>query len=541
MVDDSPTLFLPRQGTQGRGDTHSGWTLTPELRDQITRRLQLVAITYALAFVFADLLPTFLMVPLQWWRLEPASWIPAVVAILVGVGVAVVARQPSMSWQTKIRLGLVFEVVASYGIALAQYLNVPDLRSQPTVLFVLSPSWVAIWMLFYSTVVPAPPRASLIALVASASAAPVVLWGSLRLHGLGDLMPPGAFLLHHVLPYAICVAMAYAAARIVYRLGAEVSRAQELGSYRLVERLGSGGMGEVWKATHRLLARPAAIKFIRPEAFAGVDATEARALLRRFELEARSTAALTSAHTVRLYDFGVTDGSFYYVMELLDGLDADALVRRFGPLPPARVVHLLAQACESLEEAHAAGFIHRDVKPANLYVCRSGVRHDFVKVLDFGLVVHRPAGGPEGARLTVPDQAIGTPQFMPPEVALGRSVDARADLYALGCVAYWLATGRPVFEGAGTYEIVSNHLHVAPAPPSRHAPQPLPPELDALVLACLEKEPERRPGSAREVADRLRAIPLADRWGDEEARAWWAAAGAGARMSARAAGVSAST
>src|SRR5205814_4257299 len=177
---------------------------------------------------------------------------------------------------------------------------------------------------------------------------------------------------------------------------------RELGSYRLIERLGQGGMGEVWKASHQLLAREAAIKFIRPESILGMSAEESRTTVRRFELEARATASLSSAHTVDLYDFGVSDdGAFYYVMELLDGVDLDLLVRRFGPLPPARMVHLITQVCESLEEAHEKGLIHRDVKPANIYVCRSGVRCDFIKVLDFGLVAHRGPPAPSDLRLTL--------------------------------------------------------------------------------------------------------------------------------------------
>jgi serine/threonine-protein kinase len=301
-----------------------------------------------------------------------------------------------------------------------------------------------------------------------------------------------------------------------------VARATELGSYRLVERLGRGGMGEVWKATHQMLARPAAIKFIRPEAIAGENAADAQLILRRFELEARSTAGLTSVHTVNLYDFGVTDeGDFYYVMELLDGLDCEELVRRFGPIPPARAIHLLRQVCQSLEEAHGKGLIHRDVKPANIYVCRSGLSTDFVKVLDFGLVAHSGPPPSQDLRLTQPDQTIGTPQYMPPELALGQSVDPRADLYALGCVAYWLTTGRPVFEGQNFYEVVAHHLHAAPDPPSHHVPG-LPAAWDELVLACLEKDPARRPQSARELEHRLRDLSLEGGWQDEQADAWWA-------------------
>jgi serine/threonine-protein kinase len=520
-----PTLFLPRDPAR-RPDSRA-WSLSPELRQQVTRRLRLIAITYAVAFFFAGVFPAALFRELGTYFSHLSYWGPGMGSIAAALGVAVVVSSSRLSWKTKLHIGLVFEVAGSYGIALAQYLEVPDVvRSQPAILHVLSPSWVAVWMMLYSTVVPMPPHKTLIALIASASAPVVVLWSSLQANHLGHLMPPGMFFVHHVLPYMICVGMAHASARVVYRMGADVARAQDLGSYRLIERLGEGGMGEVWRASHQMLARPAAIKFIRPSAMAGVSPGEAATMLRRFEREARVTASLTSAHTVDLYDFGAADdGSFYYVMELLDGLDCDDLVRRHGPLPPARIVRLLTQACESLDEAHRRGLIHRDVKPANLYVCRSGTRYDFVKVLDFGLVAERGAPDASDTRLTRPDRTVGTPQFMPPEIALGKPVDGRTDLYALGCVAYWLATGRLVFSGETFYDLVAKHMNETPEAPSRHAPHALPAELDATILACLEKDPARRPGTAGELARRLRAVPLGDCWGDDEAEAWWLKAG----------------
>jgi eukaryotic-like serine/threonine-protein kinase len=510
--------FLPHQQREEGEISRSGWTLTPELQSQITRRLRLIALTYSFAFFAADIFPAVLMGAFPGRFQHPVEWVPSFCSILAGLIVAIVVSRGSLSWLTKIHLGLGFEVAGSYGIALAQYILPPEVRNEPHMLHVLSPSWVAIWMLFYSIVVPSPPRKTLIALILSASAPLVVISISLRAAHLTDLMPLDAFLLGHALPYAICAGMAYLGARVVYNLGTDVSRARELGSYRLEERLGQGGMGEVWRASHRMLARPAAIKFIRPETIAGMGAEDAQRLLRRFELEARATASLTSAHTVNLYDFGVSDdGSFYYVMELLDGLDCEELVKRFGPIPASRAAHLLAQICESLDEAHGKGLIHRDVKPANVYVCKSGTRTDFVKVLDFGLVAdHRPSD----ARLTQPDQALGTPQFMPPEMALGKPIDARVDVYGLGCVAFWLTTGRPVFEGEGFYDVVSRHLHAMPEPPSRHVGS-LPREWDAIVLSCLEKDPERRPRTARDLAARLREIPLGDRWSEQDSEDWW--------------------
>ena len=216
-----------------------------------------------------------------------------------------------------------------------------------------------------------------------------------------------------------------------------------LGHYRLLEKLGEGGMGEVWRARHQLLARPCAVKLIRPDRLGGRDR---EAAVERFRLEARSIARLTSPNTVRLYDFGVSEsGSLYFVMELLRGLDLFALVKDFGPLPPERVVSVLRQACRSLGEAHEAGLLHRDVKPANLFLCRLGLECDVAKVLDFGLV--KSVAGDDDAQITKEGAFTGTPAYLPPERAAGGPGDARSDIYSLGCVAFWMLTGRTVFTG----------------------------------------------------------------------------------------------
>jgi serine/threonine-protein kinase len=376
-------------------------------------------------------------------------------------------------------------------------------------------------LVFYSVVVPASPRRALMTALTSATATPVVIAIALTQTGKWGMVPPLMFFFGHVFPNFICALLAWAGARVVYQLGRDVSRARQLGSYQLIELLGRGGMGEVWKASHRLLARPAVVKFIRPDAIAASTQEEARIMLKRFELEARATASLTSEHTINLFDYGVTEeGVFYYVMEMLDGMDLDALVRRFGPLQPARAAHLLAQACDSLEEAHASGLIHRDIKPANIYVCRRGHRFDFIKVLDFGLVAKSTVASAD-SRLTLPQQVAGTPSTMAPEVARGGPVDGRTDLYALGCVAYWLLTGRPVFEAKSVYELVSLHLQATPDPPSRHAPA-VPSSLDLIVLSCLAKSPDDRPADARSVGRMLKELELNPRWTDVSAEAWWA-------------------
>jgi eukaryotic-like serine/threonine-protein kinase len=253
-------------------------------------------------------------------------------------------------------------------------------------------------------------------------------------------------------------------------------------------------------------------------------------LLRRFEREARATAALKSPHTVQLYDFGATeDGRLYYVMELLDGLDLDTLVRRYGPLPAERVVHLLRQVCSSLQDAHGNGLVHRDIKPANVMVSRAGTTFDFAKVLDFGLVKLDTAGQPKGKsendaiKLTAEDSTSGTPAFMAPEVVLGvAETDHRVDLYALGCVGYWLLAGKLIFEGRNAVEVMFHHANTPPPRPSTRSELPIPARLEDIIMECLEKDPARRPASAAAVSTRLDAVSLESAWTVERAERWWA-------------------
>jgi len=292
-----------------------------------------------------------------------------------------------------------------------------------------------------------------------------------------------------------------------------------VGSYSLIEQLGAGGMGEVWLARHQLLARPAAVKIVR-EAMIGI-ADDAQALRQRFAREAEVTATLQSPHTVQLFDFGMTDtGTFYYVMERLHGMDLQRIVERHGPLSPARAIFLLQQACLSLSEAHALGLVHRDIKPANLFVCRVGVEFDFLKVLDFGVVSRQERESV--AAITITGMFLGTPAFLPPELVSGTDAfDGRADIYALGCVAFWLLTGRPPFEAGDTMSLLRHHSTTPPSPPSAFASTPIPAALDALVLECLSKDPALRPQSAETLWERLAAVPTAGAWDQRAAREWW--------------------
>jgi len=338
-------------------------------------------------------------------------------------------------------------------------------------------------------------------------------------------------------------------------------RAQQLGSYKLVAKLGAGGMGEVWRAEHQLLARQAAIKLVRHEVLA--DPKHAGLVRERFKREAQTVASLRSRHTIELYDYGVADdGSFFFVMELLDGLDLSQLVRDHGPQPAARVIAILAQACASLAEAHDAGLLHRDIKPANLFLSRAADEVDIVKLLDFGIAhnvgelledpivaaiatVSLPEPGvekpeePTGERLTVEGSVIGTPGYIPPEQAVGAPLDARGDLYALGCVAWWLLTGGEVYPNVSGDELIRTHV-TAPVPPLRIRGW-LPSELEQLVVQCLAKEPAHRPRDARALAEALLAIeiPPEHAWTKAMATAWWKNLKAGAHSAPEAATVDA--
>jgi serine/threonine-protein kinase len=271
-----------------------------------------------------------------------------------------------------------------------------------------------------------------------------------------------------------------------------------------------------------MLARPAAVKLIRPDFLGSASEEDRRSLVQRFQREAKVTASLRSPHTVAVYDYGVAqDGTLYYVMELLDGLDLEALVERFGPVPAERAVHLLLQVCDSLGEAHECGLVHRDIKPSNVILSHYGSRVEFVKVVDFGLA--RPADlGGRDVHITAETTVLGTPAFMAPEQIVGApKVGPRTDLYSVGCLAYWLVTGELVFPGDRPFEVFAQHVSTPPPPPSGRTELPIPESLDRIILACLEKDPERRPASADALAGLLRGVQPLPQWTDERARRWW--------------------
>jgi serine/threonine-protein kinase len=309
--------------------------------------------------------------------------------------------------------------------------------------------------------------------------------------------------------------LAYLVGRWTYGTVREAETAKDLGSYRLIEPIGEGGMGEVWRASHKMLARPAAIKLVKP------DAGRQDLFARRFHREANAIAELQSPHTVYLYDFGTTpEGRLYYVMELLDGISLQTLVAKFGVQPASRAVAILRQICLSLEEAHERKIVHRDMKPSNVMICKVAQAYDFVKVLDFGLA--KPFDNPAASQLTVQGVTTGTPEYMSPEVAAASSkIDPRADLYSLGCVGYFLLTGSLVFADKNPVNIALKHMKTAPTPPSRRTDQLIPPDLERVILACLEKQPGARPADARALEKMLAACDVPS-WSEGDARDWWA-------------------
>jgi len=363
------------------------------------------------------------------------------------------------------------------------------------------------------------------------AAAPVVatlfLWGSypeiaetMALTHSGDFVDAGVLLIFGA-------AVAIGGTQIVGHYQRGQMKTAEMGFYRLRERIGVGGMGEVWLAEHDKLVRPAVIKLIRPERLKE-GGKEAQRTVRRFEKEAQATAELRSPHTVEIYDFGVTyDQTFYYVMEYLNGIDLDTLVKKHGPVPSQRTNYLLQQACESLGEAHNHHLIHRDVKPANIFICRMGLSYDFIKVLDFGLVKTQTNGAsrPQGdmsSELTMEGMTTGTPAFMAPELAVGQdNVDVRSDIYALGCVGYWLLTGELVFQRENPIAMIVDHVNATPVPPSQRTENDVPEELDRIILKCLEKDPAQRFQTAMELAEALSACYRPRDWSRDHAESWW--------------------
>jgi serine/threonine-protein kinase len=317
-------------------------------------------------------------------------------------------------------------------------------------------------------------------------------------------------------PLVWCIAgtaLSTVTSRVIYGLQEKVIEARQLGQYTLEEKIGEGGMGEIYRARHAMLRRPTAIKLLPG------DHSEEQ--LRRFEREVQLTAMLSHPNTICIFDYGRTpEGTFYYAMELLHGLNLERMVEQYPVQAPGRVANWLIQVCGALSEAHRVGLIHRDLKPANIFLCQRGGIDDFVKVLDFGLV--RQVQPDSDLTQTNTHLLVGTPLYMSPETIVSpEQVDARADLYSLGVTAYHLLTGSPPFSGHSLVEVCGHHLHSIPEPPSQRLGRPLPASLERLVLSCLAKSPAERPASADALASELLQADDIPRYPAEEAERWW--------------------
>ena len=494
-----------------------GRALPYDLLKEASKRLEIMSLVAAALWVLGTVGDRIALLAMahgnQIWLHGQATDVIAGISVIASLALFFYIRKGDRDPRFILDLGLVYMVFTAGALGLViHWFRVP--KEWP-----VSPmiSWIGAVVLMSAAIVPNTPRKTLIAGLVAVSMNPLGMLIA-KARGTWDFGSLSNVLVMHYPDYLL-VGVAVVISRVVTKLGQQVTKAREMGSYQLVALLGKGGMGEVWRARHQMLARDAAIKLIQPDVLSRTGGNSVL-IRRRFEQEARTTALLRSPHTVELYDFGVTkDGVFYYVMELLDGIDLETLVKKFGPQPPARVVSILRQVCRSLADAHNHGMIHRDIKPTNIFLCRMGNEYDFAKVLDFGLV---KVLDDHETQITVEGATTGTPAYMAPEMALGGSpVDGRTDLYGLGCVAYWLITGHLVFEEKGGTAMMLAHLQKVPVAPSKRSEIMVPAGLDRAIMMCLAKEPAQRPAGAEVLARMLECCDDVGSWTPEDAERWW--------------------
>jgi eukaryotic-like serine/threonine-protein kinase len=378
---------------------------------------------------------------------------------------------------------------------------------------------ISIVCLVRAAVVPEPWRRSIVTFGVFALVFPVVMALAMAVSAEArnswlDLQTLAVFSANYVFVVSSAI-IGMASGHLVWAAQQQLYRARRLGRYRLQAPIGKGGMGEVWLAWDDALRRNVALKILRTD---GAPDAES---VRRFEREASSAGRLRAPHTIQVFDVGASDDGVYYLaMEYLPGMDLRRMVDQYGALPPARAIHFIRQACESLEEAHALGIIHRDVKPQNLFVTRVGNAEDFVKLLDFGIAQLRT--GDDSVDLTRAGLVRGTPAVLAPELWQGAKADARTDIYALGATLYFLVTGVPPFQHSHPGDLMRAHLGEPPAPPSSHCSGgAFPPALDAIVLRCLSKNPQDRYQSAKHLRLALDEVRVIKAWTDADAREFW--------------------
>ncbi len=530
-------LTLPRpageNGSGNRLSDTSAWAVAhqdKELRELLRRRLRVAVLVI---FGFWGLLP-IASLPLAFSsdvapgaRVVLASQFTA--ALMVAALGLLLSRQPTRSVRTLRAFELWIFGLAALQLAISNAYVIqqfglmtppigrpvhPVFSLEGTRLDVITIRWVVL-IAGYGSVIPNTFRrcAANVGVLGGLFLALTLgqaLWNAVPLAQLPSVM------LYPVVWTIVASVIAVFGSYRISMLEKRVADAQRLGQYRLQKYLGSGGMGEVYLAEHVELKQPFAVKLLRPERVADSIVFE------RFEREVHAMARLEHWNTVEIYDYGRSaDGSFYYVMEYLPGLDLHQLVRKGHPLPVARVIHILRQVCAALQEAHANGLLHRDIKPGNVIVCERAGIHDVAKLLDFGLVKQVSTFDDDTA-ITQEGTVAGTPDFMSPEQASGiANADARSDIYSLGAVAYSMLTGRVVFKKDTAMQTLAAHMYEPVVPPSHHRPD-LDPRVEAVVLRCLEKKPEARYPDVASLDRALGACPGAGEWTQKEAAAWWA-------------------
>lgn len=460
----------------------------------------------------------------SWWMAEPVwAWLRG--SILVGTvgcfAVLIGRRKMSLEELRGIELALFVPVgIQLYSLHLGALWDAAHATDHLKILEVthIATFGFALLMLAYGMFMPNGWRRTAVMLIPPALAPLTIAASGLWFHPwLAEIFTPRRLTEIALVPIAAAAVAVYGT-RTISMLRHEARLAKQLGQYRLTRELGRGGMGQVFLAEHQLLKRPCAIKVIHPEHIVDPHA------LARFEREVRSTARLSHWHTVEVYDYGHTDdGTFYYVMEYLPGMNLSELVQRHGPLPISRAIHFLRQTCAALKEAHREGMIHRDLKPANIYASERGGVYDVTKLLDFGLVADpRDGSWITDDSLSQPTPFAGSPLYMSPEQAKGNlDIDIRSDIYSLGAVGYFLVTGRPPFEGKSPWRVMLAHARNPVNPPS-DLRSDLPKELEAVLLKCLAKRPEDRYQDVGELADALDRCRHEHIWTYRDAENWWA-------------------
>ncbi len=485
--------------------------IADDVARQGAQRIGVLAIITAVTVVGASVLQQMLQPEMAAAQQSPLFRLSALFLVLAGVGLAALQRSELVSAQDLLDVGLVFEVAGSCALTLME--NATPWGNTP----IRGSTAAATWLAICVVIIPNKPWKSIAAAISAAAIVPAGHLIAAQLVGY-PVLPWNRLLSYSLGPVFVAGWTPFISTRI-HHLHEDLSRSHDFGSYELEKLLGCGGMGEVWLARHRLLRRDAAVKVVLAGLLEHAGHSERRQIRKRFESEAQAIASLRSPHTVAIYDYGLAEnGSLYYAMEYLHGLDAETLVNQYGPQPAGRVVWFLRQACESLEEAHDAGLVHRDIKGSNVFICRLGKRTDFVKVLDFGLV--KDLARATQTALTRSNTS-GTPAFMAPEQVRGEDIDARTDIYGLGCLAYFLLTGTVVFDKPSAMAMAMAHLTDQPQPPSMRSELPVPQSLERVVMACLEKSRERRPQSVAEFRAMLDGCVDFTPWTAADAHQWW--------------------